>query len=78
MRRWTLLLPLAIAAVASCAVGEEEEPGCHRDADCDGGTCRNGACFKVTFGQSPPVDPPGDDAGSTDSSSDGGDGEAGE
>jgi len=71
-------LPIALALGGACVIGEEEEPGCHRDAECDGGVCRNGACFEVTFGQSPPADPPGDDGGAADGGSDGSDADAGD
>lgn len=36
------------AAALSCAVGPEQEPGCHTDGDCGGGlACRAGACFQT-------------------------------
>jgi hypothetical protein len=43
-------------AAVGCAIGDEQEPGCHTDADCGGGsTCRAGACFRSTTGLTPPV-----------------------
>lgn len=58
-----LLLALAVGP-AGCALGEEEEPGCRRDADCEPAfVCRAGACFAITTGLSPPLAP---DAGHED------------
>jgi hypothetical protein len=51
----------ALAAAMGCAIGAEQEPGCHTDADCGGGwTCRAGACFATSTGFS---DPDAGDAG---------------
>jgi hypothetical protein len=73
--RLLLLLPLGVATLAvACAIGDEEEPGCHDDSECDGGACREGACFTITFGQSPPNDPGSSDGGAdADAASDAGD-----
>lgn len=44
------LLALALAAIG-CALGAEEAPGCHDDAECGGGfVCRAGACFSAEEG----------------------------
>jgi len=52
-----------VAAALGCALGPEQEPGCHDDADCgDGFTCRAGACFRTTTDPSPPETDAGDDA----------------
>jgi Cys-rich repeat protein len=55
----------ALLAGGSCALGEEEEPGCREDAECaEGFVCRGGACFHITTSLSPPNDPGvKDDAG---------------
>jgi hypothetical protein len=43
---------------AACALGPEHAPGCQDDRECDPGwSCREGACFHVTTGTSPPLDP---------------------
>ncbi len=53
-----------LAAAAGCAIGAEQEPGCHADADCgDGWLCRAGACFETTTGRSSPVADGGDGGG---------------
>jgi hypothetical protein len=50
-----LLLAAGAPATLACAIGPEQEPGCHVDAECgDGGACRAGACFHTTTGQTPP------------------------
>ncbi len=59
---------MILAAAIGCALGTEQEPGCHVDAECgEGWTCRAGACFQATTGQPRPVvdggDAGGDDAG---------------
>jgi hypothetical protein len=56
-----LLLGL-LAGGLGCALGPDREPGCEEDSECDPGwSCREGACFHVTTGTSPPRDP--EDAG---------------
>jgi hypothetical protein len=53
-----------VIAALGCVVGPDEEPGCHRDAECDEGfACRAGACFRTTTDASPPPAPDGGDAG---------------
>jgi hypothetical protein len=40
---------ILILAAIGCAVGPEQEPGCHGDTDCgEGWICRAGACFQAT------------------------------
>jgi hypothetical protein len=65
--RAPVLTALASALLASvigcigCAIGAEQEPGCHADADCgDGWVCAAGACFQSTTGQSSPAVDGGD------------------
>jgi hypothetical protein len=56
--RSRLCAALLAAAVPACAIGPAEDPGCHKDPDCDlGFVCRAGACFRVTTTESPPNDP---------------------
>jgi hypothetical protein len=48
------LLAASLAGAIGCALGPEQEPGCHDDADCgEGVTCRAGACFWTTTPGSP-------------------------
>lgn len=50
-----------LGVVSGCALGTEQEPGCHTDADCpDGWICREGACFHATTGVTSPVEDGGD------------------
>lgn len=59
----------ALVGGASCALGEEEEPGCRADAECpEGFLCRGGACLRITTPLSPPNDP-----GAVNDGGDGGD-----
>jgi hypothetical protein len=54
-----------VAAAIGCALGPEQEPGCHRDTDCgEGFACRAGACFRATTDRSSPATDAGDDAAS--------------
>jgi hypothetical protein len=49
---------LSSALLLACALGDEDEPGCRSDGECDVGfVCRAGACFRYTTEQSPPHDP---------------------
>ncbi len=66
MRRIAASIGLLLASAIGCAVGTEQEPGCHVDADCDPGwTCRAGACFHTTTGLTDPA-ADGGDAGDAD------------
>ena len=48
---------IVLTALDGCALGTEQEPGCHADAECaDGGICRAGACFWATTGLTNPGD----------------------
>jgi hypothetical protein len=52
-----------VTAALGCALGPEQEPGCHDDADCDDGfTCLSGACFRTTTDRSAPAMDGGDGA----------------
>jgi hypothetical protein len=58
------LCTAASTMIAACALGGDEAPGCHADADCaPGSVCRSGACFSVSTGLSAPHDPARADAG---------------
>ena len=49
-----VLTAASLAAVVGCALGPEQEPGCHDAAECGAGfTCRAGACFRTTTDRSP-------------------------
>ncbi len=66
-----------LASVIGCAIGAEQEPGCHADADCgDGWTCAAGACFQTTTGQSSPSVDGGDGGDAGDDGEDGTPGDA--
>jgi hypothetical protein len=53
----------AITVAVGCALGPEQEPGCHHDAECgEGFTCRAGACFRTTTDRSSPATDAGDAA----------------
>jgi hypothetical protein len=59
-----LALGVGLGALG-CALGTEQEPGCHGDGDCGAGwVCRAGACFGLTTGlSSPDAAADGGDAG---------------
>jgi hypothetical protein len=58
------LFALTIAGAIGCAIGPEQEPGCHVDAECgEGWTCRAGACFRTTTDRSSPSVVDAGDAG---------------
>jgi hypothetical protein len=47
-------LATTLAAAVGCALGPEQEPGCHDDAECGAGfTCAAGACFRTTTPRTP-------------------------
>jgi hypothetical protein len=80
VRRTATRTPVFTAAAAAilvtvigCALGTEQEPGCHAAADCgDGWICTAGACFQATTGQSSPAFDGGDGGDETgDAGSDG-------
>jgi hypothetical protein len=68
VRRFATGFGVVLAAAIGCAIGAEQEPGCHVDADCGAGfTCAAGACFRTTTGLTDPV-LDGGDAGDADDS----------
>jgi len=52
-------------ALGACVVGEEQDPGCQRDDDCESGVCRAGGCFADPGSPLPPADPGPDAAPDT-------------
>lgn len=61
--------PLILAI--GCAIGPEQDPGCHVDAECGTGwTCRAGACFRDTTDRTNPSVDAGDAGDMGDASTD--------
>jgi hypothetical protein len=67
-RSFVALCTLTIGCAIGCAIGTEQEPGCHVDAECgEGWTCRAGACFRTTTDRSSSSVVDAGDAGDGDS-----------